>query len=192
MKLSKKEFGAMNNSFRRFLQRSYEYPLFKKFGLAEKRKRILEIGCGSGYGAALMAELEPSWYAGIDLMPEQVELARGRNLPGCEFEVMDATDLSRFANGSVDAVVVFGILHHIPEWRKVVGEIWRVLARGGKLFIEEPDGRFVAAWDRLFKWGHPVPGFRLSELEEVMKRTGFSIRKRRKMFGFGTYAAVKE
>lgn len=192
MKLSGKEFRAMNNPVRRFVQRRYEYPGFKRMGLADKGKRILEIGCGSGYGAELLRELEPSWYAGIDLMPEQIELARLRNLPGCEFMVMDAAYLSRFGDGSVDTVVVFGILHHIPEWRKVLGESWRVLALGGMIFLEEPDGRFLAAWDRIFKWGHPVPGFTLKELEGELVRTGFAVQRKKKLFGFGIYAAVKE
>ncbi|HSV95571.1 MAG TPA: class I SAM-dependent methyltransferase [Spirochaetota bacterium] len=192
MELSVREFRAMNNSFRRFLQRRFEFPRFKGMGLTGKGKRILEIGCGSGYGALLLRELEPAWYAGIDIMPEQIDLAIRREVPGCSFMTMDAADLSYFADGSVDTVVVFGILHHIPEWRKVLKESWRVLDKGGSLFLEEPDGRLISVWDMVFKWGHPVRGFTLAELEKEIIRAGFVIKKKKRLLGFGTYAAVKE
>jgi ubiquinone/menaquinone biosynthesis C-methylase UbiE len=47
-------------------------------------------------------------------MAEQVEKARQR-YPQYEFLVQDATNLSQFADGSKDVVVIFGVLHHIPE-----------------------------------------------------------------------------
>jgi ubiquinone/menaquinone biosynthesis C-methylase UbiE len=74
---------------------------------------ILEIGCGSGYGAVLLSELRPKSYVGIDLMPEQIALAHQRRLPNAEFMVQDAAQLP-FADESKDVVVIFGVLHHIP------------------------------------------------------------------------------
>lgn len=191
MELSKKEFRAMNHPVRRFLQRTLEFPLFKKFGLADAHKRILEIGCGSGYGAMLLSNLKPSLYYGIDIMPEQIELARKRNLAGCCFRVADASRLSFLANESFDYIVIFGILHHMPEWKETIKEGSRVLVRGGMLFLEEPDKRFIAAWDSVFKWGHTSPGFLLKELEGEMTGNGFQIMKKIRFAVMGAYSAVK-
>jgi ubiquinone/menaquinone biosynthesis C-methylase UbiE len=191
MRLSNIEFKAMNNAARRLLQRTVEYPLFRRMGLTEQNCDILEIGCGSGYGAVLLSHLRPKSYVGIDLMPEQIALAHQRRLPNAEFMVQDAAQLP-FADESKDVVVIFGVLHHIPPWRKVVSEIYRVLRRGGRFFVEEPDGAVVAKFDRVFAWGHtPDALFLLSDFERSLQATGFALLGRRYVMGFGWYHARK-
>ncbi|MBN1963146.1 MAG: class I SAM-dependent methyltransferase [Anaerolineae bacterium] len=191
MRLSDREFKGMNNAFRSFIQRRVEFPLFQGMGLTQRGLDMLEIGCGSGYGATLLARLEPTSYTGIDLMPEQIALALKRNLPGAVFRVQDATDLSDIPDASKDVVVVFGVLHHIPPWRAVLDEVYRVLRPGGRLFIEEPDGGAITFFDCLFHWGHPG-GFRLKEFEAYLEAIGFTICQRRRIFvGFATYCVQK-
>ncbi|MFC1974893.1 class I SAM-dependent methyltransferase [Chloroflexota bacterium] len=196
MRLSDTEFKAMNNPVRRFCQRNLEFPAFKRMGLTEENRDILEIGCGSGYGAVLLSELNPKSYAGIDVMPEQIELAlavaQQHRLSNYEFLVGDATDLSCFPDQSKDVVVIFGILHHIPQWREAVRECYRVLRKGGRLFVEEPDGGAITKWDRVFQWGHPQEAlFSLRDLEQNMVAGGFTILKRWRGLAFGVYAAQK-
>ena len=143
MRLSDREFRAMNNPVRRFFQRRIEFPTFRRMGLEAGGKDVLEIGCGSGYGAVLLSRQKPRSYVGIDLMPEQIELARRVELADAAFETMDATDLSVFADSSKDLVVIFGILHHIPRWSQVVQECRRVL-RAGELPIRLSDAAAVS------------------------------------------------
>ncbi|MBW2671063.1 MAG: class I SAM-dependent methyltransferase [Deltaproteobacteria bacterium] len=50
--------------------------------------------------------------------------------------VGDAVDLP-FKTGSLDAVVGFGFLHHVPDWRQGLSEIARVLKPAGVYYIEE-------------------------------------------------------
>lgn len=78
----------------------------------------------------------------MDLMPEQIALAQNRRLANAESLIRDAADLSCFVDESKDVVMIFGILHHVPVWREVIHEIRRLLKPGGKLFVEEPEGRF--------------------------------------------------
>jgi hypothetical protein len=59
MRLSSQEFKAMNNTVRRFVQRTVEFPIFNSLGLTGEHWDILEIGCGSGYGAVLLSTLHP-------------------------------------------------------------------------------------------------------------------------------------
>ena len=192
MRLSDGEFRAMNSAPRRFLQRTVEIPLFRKMGLTDKQLDILEIGCGSGYGAVLLKTLCPRSYVGIDIMPEQIELARKRQLVKAEFVLRDATDLSFFPHETKDVVVIFGILHHIPQWRTVIRECHHVLRPGGKLFVEEPDGRLMAGVQRLFPGTHPKEAFfQLRDLEDHLEAEGFTIRERRRAIGLGFYCALK-
>jgi SAM-dependent methyltransferase len=176
MKLSDVEFRAMNTWWRRWGQKYFEVPMFQRLGLDIKDKDVLEIGCGNGYGGYLLNQLAPRGYIGIDLMEAQIEIAR-KNYPQYQFMVQDATDLSMLPNSSMDVVVIFGVLHHIPEWRNVIDEIASILKPTGSLFLEEPRGVDIKLFDFFFRWGHPDSDFGLRVMEEYLKSLGFHIQK---------------
>lgn len=176
MKLSDIEFRAMNTWWRRWGHQYFELPMFQRLGLEVRDKDVLEIGCGNGYGGHLLNQLGPKSYVGVDVMEEQIEIAR-RNHPQYDFLVQDASDLSRFADAGKDVVVIFGVLHHIPEWRNVIDEIYRLLRPNGRLFLEEPRGLDVRFFDLFFRWGHPDTDFGLKAMEEHLRSNGFRFRK---------------
>ena len=147
MRLDRIEFAAMNNPFRRWLQRHIEFRIFKNH--LEKRridlegKAIMDAGCGSGYSTELILnEFHPSRIIAFDYMPEQINLARERGLD-VDFSVGDLTRLE-YADNICDAVFIFGVIHHIPEWRKAFCEVSRVLKPGGVLLVHEP--RYSFSW----------------------------------------------
>ncbi|MBM3124507.1 MAG: class I SAM-dependent methyltransferase [Chloroflexi bacterium] len=177
MKLSDVEFRAMNTWWRRWGQKNFELPLFQRIGMDIKGKDVLEIGCGSGFGGFLLNQLQPRSYVGLDAMEEQIEIAH-RTYPQFQFMVQDATDLSQFPAASKDVIVIFGVLHHIPEWRKVIDEIARVLKPNGSLFLEEPRGVDIRLFDFFFRWGHPDSDFGLKRMETHLKSRGFQFDKR--------------
>jgi len=176
MKLSNTEFRTMNAKLRKWGHKYFELPMFQQLGLDVKDKDILEIGCGNGYGGYLVNQLSPKSYIGLDIMEEQIEIAR-QSYSQYEFILQDATDLSRFAKASKDVVIIFGVLHHIPDWRKVIDEIARVLKPGGNLFLEEPRGADIKFFDFIFRWGHPDTDFGLKVLEEHLKSHDFKFKK---------------
>jgi len=192
MQLSHTEFRVMNHPLRWFVQRTVEFPIFRKIGLEPKGKDILEIGCGSGYGAYLLLKFNPQSYLGIDLMPAQIALAKRRSLPKAEFIVHDATDLRIIPDGTRDVVVIFGILHHIAEWKMVIKECRRVLRPHGEMYVEEPDGKHVRHFDRIFHWGHPEQAlFTLKEFENCLVELGLLTVCRKKVLMFGFYRIQK-
>jgi ubiquinone/menaquinone biosynthesis C-methylase UbiE len=177
MKLSTPEFRAMQSLPRKWGQRFFEMPMFQRMGLKLKDKDVLEIGCGSGYGAYLLSTLAPKSYTGLDVMEEQIALAK-KQYPQFDFIVQGAEDLSRFADSSKDVVVIFGVLHHIPDWRKAIDEIIRVLKPGGSLFLEEPRGVDVKIFDALFRWGHPDTDFGLNALDAHLTQRGLVVQSK--------------
>jgi ubiquinone/menaquinone biosynthesis C-methylase UbiE len=82
---------------------------------------------------------------GFDLDARMIALAR-RRLAGHSQRVLfwtgDAAAIAA-ADASYDAVFDFGVLHHLPEWRPGVSEIYRVLRPGGRFYGEEILAPFI-------------------------------------------------
>jgi len=99
-------------------------------------KRVLEVGAGVGTDARRLINMG-ALYTGINVDRGSTEATtRALNafsLPGTPLQ-RDATSLD-FDDGSFDAVYSFGVLQHIPEVRKAVAEIHRVLRPGGELLV---------------------------------------------------------
>jgi SAM-dependent methyltransferase len=104
-------------------------------------RRVLDLGSGEGFGAALLADTAMA-VTGVDIDERTVEHSRanyaGANL---EFSVGSATDLSAFADSSFDAVVAFEMIEHVTEHERVLAEVARVLATGGLLVMSTPERR---------------------------------------------------
>jgi ubiquinone/menaquinone biosynthesis C-methylase UbiE len=96
---------------------------------------VLELGCGTGSVSAYLANSCSMHVYGTDFDPEQVKIAR-RVTPEnshLHFGVEDASNLTCKDN-QFDLVVSQNVFHHVPDWRKAVREISRVLKSGGYLF----------------------------------------------------------
>jgi ubiquinone/menaquinone biosynthesis C-methylase UbiE/predicted nucleic acid-binding Zn-ribbon protein len=106
------------------------------FGLA-KRKRVLDIACGEGYGANLLARIA-SKVTGVDLDAGTIAHAkakyRHRNL---HFVRGSCTEIP-CEDHSIDLVASFETIEHISEHGDFLSEIKRVLVPGGILVISSP------------------------------------------------------
>jgi SAM-dependent methyltransferase len=100
-------------------------------------RRVLDAGCGTGYGAALLAEQEGAQVTGIDLSEEAIDACRAHYGEQGTFTVGDVLDLP-FADDSFDFVACFEVIEHVDAER-ATGEIRRVLAPGGHLAVSTPN-----------------------------------------------------
>ena len=179
MKLSAKEYDAMQSNWRKWVNEHMEIKGFKDWGMDFKGKDILEVGCGSGYSASLIMKDDPKSYTGIDIMPEQLEKAKALGLACANFVQGDVADLSRFEDASFDMIVDFMILHHVEGWRSFLDEAFRVLRPGGEMYINDLTKKGVHLTDALFHWGHAEePLFTMKEFEEQANKSGFMTVKR--------------
>lgn len=108
--------------------------------LLSSGKRVLDVACGEGYGAHLLAERAIS-VVGVDLDANVVAHAQIKyNLPNLSFLQGDCASLPLYDN-SVDLVVCFETLEHHAEHEEMMSEICRVLSPNGVLIISTPDRR---------------------------------------------------
>ena len=100
-------------------------------------KRVLDIACGEGYGANLLAFVA-SKVIGVDLDAGTIAHAkakyRRRNL---HFVQGSCTEIP-CEDHSIDLVASFETIEHISEHDAFLSEIKRVLAPGGILVISSP------------------------------------------------------
>lgn len=109
-----------------------------RYGERRRVRRILDAGCGIGRHVGFFAE-QGLDACGVDLSPDAVGVAkRWLRRRGLKADV-GVADLARlpFPDGHFDAVVSFGVLDHIPfpDAKRIVGELSRVLAGGGYLYL---------------------------------------------------------
>lgn len=87
---------------------------------------ILEVGCGSGWNAEVLAHLlqRPVRYIGMDYSSAMVHLGQ-HHYPDHSFVAGDATRLP-FSNGSCDILVSGTVLLHLLGYREAIAESRRV------------------------------------------------------------------
>jgi SAM-dependent methyltransferase len=134
------ELGLVHNPVRRALLRR-TLGLLASAGEPAVYRDVLEVGCGDGVvGAALIVLLHPRTYAGCDLDEGAIVRAR-RRLERWQPEVgvrlwrCDAADLDVGA-ATCDLVLALDVLHHVGDWRDVLGRVHRALRPGGAFLFE--------------------------------------------------------
>ncbi len=99
-------------------------------------RRVLDAGCGEGYGTDLLASAGAASVVGVDVDEPTIEHARERY--GRDFQVADIAELP-FEDDSFDLVVCFETIEHVADAPRVVAELRRVLVEDGVLLISTPN-----------------------------------------------------
>lgn len=137
---SPRHLDEVERRFRReawFAQRQGERPFSALIPYERLDDReVLEIGCGTGVHARLLAEAGARVTA-IDLTPTAVELTRRRlELHDLEATVLEAdAEALPFADASFDFVWSWGVIHHSSRTEQLLDEIARVLRPGGEVAL---------------------------------------------------------
>lgn len=181
MKLNRIEKALMNNPVRALVQRHHEAALMERLGGRLKDQRVLEIGCGRGVGTEIIFErFGAREVHAFDLDPEMVQKARRRlsHYPPSRLRLFVGNAAAIEAeDGSFDAVVDFGIIHHVPGWRRAVREVGRVLRPGGLFLFEEVTRQALSRWFYRAFLKHPSPEnwFSKEEFVAELERHGIAV-----------------
>jgi SAM-dependent methyltransferase len=96
---------------------------------------VLDIASGEGYGTSALSKIA-SHVVGVDISAEAVEHARAKyNL---DFRVGSAEKIP-IESASVDAVVSFETIEHVPDPKLFLMEVFRVLKPNGTFILSTPN-----------------------------------------------------
>jgi len=97
---------------------------------------VLEVGCGSGIAAQMLAEAGATLTA-VDLTPWAVETTRARlDAFWLDAEVFEADgEALPFDDASFDLVFSWGVIHHSSDMDRALRELVRVCRPGGTLVL---------------------------------------------------------
>jgi SAM-dependent methyltransferase len=106
---------------------------------------VLDLGCGAGYGAAILRQAGATTVLGVDVALDAVRFARSRyRRPGVHFVVADAAALP-LADGRFERAVCFEVLEHVAAPDRLVAEAARVVRPNGSYVASTPNRRAQAA-----------------------------------------------
>lgn len=147
-------------------------------------KKILEIGCGTGYVSWYIARQTNMQVLGSDLCEPFIEQAKKKYiLPNLSYETLDFNKAAASVHNKFDYIVGNGILHHLYyHLDEVFVTLKDLLHPQGKIIFMEPNiyNPYVAAIfknKKLRKWARLEPdemAFSRGFIREKLVRTGFS------------------
>lgn len=100
-------------------------------------RRVLDAGCGTGYGTSLLEDSGALEVTGIDVSEEALASARQSCRAASLFKA-DLTDTG-LASGSFDLITCFEVIEHLEAQDAVIAELHRLLAPIGLLVISSPN-----------------------------------------------------
>lgn len=138
-------------------------------------RRILDLGCGNGRLALLLAQAGNT-VTGVDNSEEQIRLARenseGKVPTGGKVSFLQAPmESTGLPSASFDIVIVSQSLHHAAKPREAIHESFRLLAPGGRLLILDLLAH-GEEWMRT-KFGDFWLGFSAADMEAWLREAGF-------------------
>jgi ArsR family transcriptional regulator len=138
---------------------------------------IVDIGTGTGALLPLLAATGARLTA-VDaseaMLARARELCRREGLDGVRFERADIQELP-FGDAVFDAAYGSMVLHHVPDPRRAIGEMVRVVKPGG-LVVVMSFTRHQLGWLRE-ELAHRWPGFAREEIEEHFAAHGLGVER---------------
>lgn len=168
----------------------YNYTLGRTRSYLTPTDRVLEVGCGTGSMALLLASNVDRIVAS-DVSSKMIEIAQRKaeddGVTNVEFVTAELSDRALEREGPYDAVLAFNLLHLVEDTQAAVRQINRLLKPGGKFIsktvIRSSEGASLKF--RLIKTILPlmqclgkapyVKFMTVRELEDVLTSQGFEI-----------------
>jgi ubiquinone/menaquinone biosynthesis C-methylase UbiE len=149
-------------------------------------ERALDVACGPATLARIFAPHVRS-ISGLDLTPAMLERARKEAAAGnlSNFSLIRGNVLQvPFGSDTFDLVVTSYSIHHLPDAAAAIGEVARILKRGGKfglldIIVSEDQAKAKAYNDiEIARDASHTRALPVSEFERLLASSGLGIRSR--------------
>lgn len=123
---------------RTYLEHLARYEFAARF---VRGMRVLDVACGSGYGAQVLCGAGACEYLGVDISEEALRLARSRYrvADNVSFLRGDACSLDKVAGGPFDVIVSFETIEHLLEPERFLAKVHEALTPCGKFIVSTPN-----------------------------------------------------
>ncbi len=156
----------------------YVYKRWLNFLSPQSEKKILDVGCGTGYFLRACSEIGLESF-GIDISQEAVKVAK-QNSPASKILVGQGENLP-FPDQIFDYITCLGSLEHFLDLEKGLSEMVRVAKPRAKFLIVVPNQNYF--WDKvLHKRGTKQRDYQeelkdLDSWEKLFENYGLKIEK---------------
>lgn len=136
-----------------------------------KGKRVLELACGAGIGLGMLATVAVDVVGG-DFDLENVKSAQevAQKYSNVTAQFMDAQEIT-YPDSSFDVVLLYEAIYYIPDLKKMLVEVNRVLAPGATFIIVSAN----RLWTDFNPSKYSVSYYSKAELYELLTKAGFSV-----------------
>ncbi|MFH0863677.1 MAG: class I SAM-dependent methyltransferase [Candidatus Gottesmanbacteria bacterium] len=152
---------SMNFLYQQALSR-YQYAK----NLIKIGSKIVDLGCGVGYGSALLSDIAP--VIGIDISNEAIAYAKKNYGKNVVFETGDINKL-KFTNNEVDVVCAFEVIEHIEKPDKLLYEVKRILNNNGQFFLSTPNREIMSEDGQLTSPYHKIE-YDFQEIQALLRQ----------------------
>jgi cyclopropane-fatty-acyl-phospholipid synthase len=135
--------------------------------------RLLDIGGGWG-GLASYAGARGVHVTSLTLSQESAAYIRGHT----SAEVIVEDVLDHFPIRPYDHAVIFGVIEHVPNYRRFCQRVWAALRPGGRLYVDASATRekyALSAFSREYTWRGPHSCLTVQDLIEELLFHGFDV-----------------
>ena len=148
-------------------EHSARYEFARKY---VKDRKVLDVGCGVGYGSALLASIAKE-VIGIDISNEAIDYAKQNYLrENVRFHVGDATDLDFLKDEQFDVIASFEVIEHVPNYFQYLSEVQRLLKDDGIFIISTPNKKYHSPSSEKPLNPFHVTEFWLDDFKELLKK----------------------
>ena len=138
--------------------------------VSDRRARILDVECGTGANLMMLGEFGDA--EGVDVSPDAIKFCRERGLDNVK---LGAAESLPYADGEFDLVTALDVVEHMDDDVAGLREMHRVLRKGGRVLLFVPT--FMFLWGVQDDVSHHRRRYRLSELREAVKASGFEVER---------------
>lgn len=143
-------------------------------------KKVLDIGCWNGAFEYLLKDIKTS-LTGVDPDAGAIRVAK-KNFPKYRFVKGDVYNLP--FRKTFDTVLLWMTMEHLPNERKALANMNKVLKKGGRVFLSTPSNRPLSI---LFDFPYFLLGhkhFNPKKLQKYFEQEGFVVEKIQVVGGF--------